>query len=85
MEVEWIRCDERLPDESDFYWVQLPIVFEDEAMPEPQMAEWYADMTAWGLLGLSDLVFTDDEIFPTYWACAELPEPPKEAADDSAK
>ena len=79
MKVNWIQSKQRLPDKSGYYWVKLPEFFEDEIGPIVELAEWYADTNTWSLLGLSELVFSDDdESFPTHWATTELPDTPED-------
>ena len=79
MPVEWIRCEERLPEESGLYWIQPSPILDDEETREVELGEWYADMEMWGVLGLSDLLHPyDDDGIPTHWAYADLPDPPEE-------
>ena len=84
MKVEWIRCEERLPDQADLYWIQPSPILDDGETREVELAEWYADMEMWGVLGLSQLLHPhDDDGAPTHWAYAEVPDPPEEIADAS--
>ena len=84
MKVEWIRCDERLPEQGGLYWVQPSPILEGEGAREVELAEWYADREMWGMLGLSDLLHPhDSDGAPIHWAYAEVPDPPEKPADAS--
>jgi len=77
MKVEWIRCDKKLPEKSGQYWIYGPWTTDPSGYQlGVELAAWDGDSSYWWIDDMS-FVLDHDEA-PTHWACAVLPEPPKE-------
>lgn len=70
MQVEWIPCEERMPDTSRKVWVYPSPFSENESAP---IASWYKREWWVGRRCLPRSSFT-------YWAEIDWPEAPKEEA-----
>lgn len=71
---KWIRAEDRLPEESNYYLVFRGLI-EDEEICDQEVAEWSCDMNQWS--GLCD----PDEV--THWM--PLPGPPSALASAEPK